>query len=85
MKLICAAAVSILLVAAATATSVYADPAETGNGLHGLPPASVMGYPQGPAATPGNINVGPIEKIQTLTAGPDGTVWGVTSSGRLFF
>lgn len=32
-----------------------------------------------------NLEIGPVEKIQTITAGPDGTAWGLTSSGRLFF
>jgi hypothetical protein len=32
-----------------------------------------------------NAEIGPVEKIQSITAGPDGTAWGLTSSGRLFF
>lgn len=32
-----------------------------------------------------NLEVGPVEKIQTITAGPDGTAWGLTSTSRLFF
>ena len=31
------------------------------------------------------VDIGPVEKIQTITAGPDGTAWGLTTSGRLFF
>lgn len=32
-----------------------------------------------------NVEIGPVEKIQSITAGPDGTAWGLTSTSRLFF
>jgi hypothetical protein len=32
-----------------------------------------------------DVEIGSVEKIQTITAGPDGTAWGLTSSGRLFY
>lgn len=40
-----------------------------------------------PAASqmPRSVDIGPVEKIQQITAGPDGTAWGLTGSGRLFF